>query len=193
MSKSKILIPLVACFIAIVIITSQDKSAQTNTSHASNASSIASAWQQLPKEGVVLEENKIAKNYYIVFDGSGSMGDSGCSGNVSKSEAAKNALKKFFSLLPDDVHTGLLTFDRDGIREVLPIGVHSSEDLTEKVRAVQPGGGTPLSTAIYRAVKSLESQGQKQLGYGEYTLVVVTDGEASKNEDANKPKVNPAK
>ena len=141
------------------------------------------AWQQEPEEGIELEVNKIAKNYYIVIDGSGSMKKSGCSQGISKADAAINALESFSKLLPDTVHIGLLTFDEYGIRETLPLGIHTRKEFLDRVGVLVPGGGTPLLSAITDATKALELQGHKQLGYGEYTLVVVTDGEASEGED----------
>jgi Ca-activated chloride channel family protein len=51
---------------------------------------------------------------------------------------------------------------------------------------VAAGGGTPLSTAIEIAYKKLTAQAKKQLGYGEYHLVVVTDGEATSGYEPDK-------
>ena len=41
------------------------------------------------------------------------------------------------------------------------------------------GGRTPLGRSVSYAMEALSAQARKQLGYGEYHLVVVTDGEAS--------------
>ena len=183
MNKTKVILLIATLLIAYSIMASRNQTSLPSHAVRTNQHNIATAWQQEPKEGVELELNKTAKNYYIVFDGSGSMEDGGCSGNLSKADAAKSALESFSSLLPSDAHIGLLTFDATGIRETLPLGLHSKNEFMDKVRALRPGGETPLNTAISRAVNSLEFQGQKQLGYGEYTLVVVTDGEASNNED----------
>lgn len=183
MNKSKVILSIVILLVTFLIIANRTQIDLSGSRVQASGQNIPTAWQQEPQEGVELEENKTAKNYYIVFDGSGSMGDAGCSGNLSKAEAAKGALESFSSLLPGDAHIGLLTFDARGIRERLPLGLHSKEEFMDKVRALIPGGETPLNTAISRAVESLEFQGQKQLGYGEYTLLVVTDGEASTNED----------
>ena len=51
------------------------------------------------------------------------------------------------------------------------------------VRTATPGGLTPLRSALTQARGKIEAQARRQLGYGEYHLVVVTDGEALPNED----------
>ena len=56
----------------------------------------------------------------------------------------------------------------------LNMGADSNEE-----KSAATGGGTPLSSAIEIAYKSLTAQAKKQLGYGDYHLVVVTDGVAN--------------
>jgi Mg-chelatase subunit ChlD len=51
------------------------------------------------------------------------------------------------------------------------------------VGEVQAASGTPLAHAIELAYGKLLEQAQRQLGYGEYNLVVVTDGHASEGQD----------
>ena len=48
---------------------------------------------------------------------------------------------------------------------------------------MQPDQGTPLKTAIAQGYGALEEQAQRQLGYGEYHLVIVTDGAANRGEE----------
>jgi len=47
-------------------------------------------------------------------------------------------------------------------------------------------GFWPLSVAIEHGYKALTKQASLQLGYGEYHLVVVTDGEANTGYEPNK-------
>ena len=126
-----------------------------------------------------------ARNYYVVLDASGSMTERGCSGDLPKIDAARNALAAFAESLPADANLGLQVFDARGIREQLPLATGTTNRTRFKavLTAVRAGGGTPLHTAITNAYARLEQQGARQLGYGEYHLVVVTDGEASDGQD----------
>ena len=45
-----------------------------------------------------------------------------------------------------------------------------------------PGSGTPLTRAVQMAYELLTEQAGKQLGYGEYHMVIVTDGAANQPE-----------
>jgi Ca-activated chloride channel family protein len=125
----------------------------------------------------------VARNYYVVLDGSGSMVERSCDGNGFKMAQAREALIGFASALPKGANVGLLVFDARGIREVVPLGGPDREPFLRAVRAASPGGLTPLRSAITMARARMEQQARRQLGYGEYHLVVVTDGEASRDED----------
>ncbi|HLB31667.1 MAG TPA: vWA domain-containing protein, partial [Gammaproteobacteria bacterium] len=52
----------------------------------------------------------------------------------------------------------------------------SRDALVETLDRVSASGGTPLKTSIQHAARALTDQGRRQLGYGEYHLVVITDG-----------------
>ena len=49
----------------------------------------------------------------------------------------------------------------------------------QSINEVEAGGGTPLAKSIGFGTDRLVAQYKKQLGYGEYRLIVVTDGQAS--------------
>jgi Ca-activated chloride channel homolog len=123
------------------------------------------------------------KNYYVVFDASGSMGENECTNGGTKLEAAKAALRQFAQSVPANANLGLEVFDAQDVAEHLPLGADNREQFDAAVDAVRAGGGTPLKSAIAQGYAALSRQGQRQLGYGEYHLVVVTDGEASGGED----------
>ena len=132
---------------------------------------------------ITFDENEgkgsTAKNFYFLFDGSGSM-DQYCSGK-RKIDGAKLAVNKFLNQIPEDVNLGLLVFGTSGqneCTEVVPLGSNNREKFKGAINNVDAWGGTPLAEAIRIGTKKLVEQYKKQLGYGEYRLVVVTDGNA---------------
>lgn len=141
---------------------------------------IDNSWPPAVGKQQVIAPNLLANNYYLVVDTSGSMNESGCSGNKPKLVVAKNALKQFVSKLPADANIGLLMFDNGRAAETIAIGPNTQTSISDAIQSVSKGaGGTPLGSAIRAGYKSLTRQAQAQLGYGEYHLVVVTDGYAN--------------
>ena len=134
-------------------------------------------------EPAILGEPSMTRNFYIIFDGSGSM-DSYLNGEI-KIVGAKKAIVKFLAQISDDVNMGLYLFDDYGTREMVPLEPINKDKLLAAVSASSPGGGTPLADAIIFATKQLRKQRKKQLGYGEYNLIIVTDGEASSLPEAS--------
>jgi hypothetical protein len=133
-------------------------------------------------QGAAISYDVLAKNYYLVIDGSGSMDEVNCSAGLRKMDVAKTAVQQFVNQIPVESNVGLLTFDVDGVVQRVSLGSNRTQILRD-VTDMKAGGGTPLRTAIKDAYKSLTLQAQSQLGYGEYHLVIVTDGEASSGED----------
>jgi len=133
-------------------------------------------------DDVVGGEVSLARNFYFIFDGSGSMSDrpprAGDQSFSSKLEGAKWAVDKFMEHVPNDVNFGLWIFDRNGSRETVALGPGTREDFLAAIRRSRAGGGTPLAEAIRSGVDQLVARYKRQLGYGEYRLVVVTDGQA---------------
>ncbi len=134
------------------------------------------------------EKNKISpdllrKNIYIVFDGSGSMADRDCSGGSPKINVARTAFKDFLGKVPNEANVGLHIFDRKGNREVVPLGINNRDGLTQAINAVVPRSGTPLGPAIENAYIQITNQAKNQLGYGEYHIVVITDGIANSGHE----------
>jgi len=125
----------------------------------------------LGNDQVPLEKEVNRKNYYIIFDGSGSMGG-------WKITVAKQALERFIRMIPRQANIGLLAFDAHGVSERAPLGT-GRDDIIRQVNAVAAGGWTPLGQSVETAYDRLCAQGKRQLGYGEYILVVVTDGRAT--------------
>lgn len=123
----------------------------------------------------------IDRNFYFLFDVSGSMDDY-CAGE-RKIEGARTAIFKFLEKVPDDVNLGLLFLGvedtQDGIKEVVPLGKNNKKLFREAIQNMEPSGGTPLDQATWYGTKVLIDQYKKQLGYGEYRLIIITDGLAS--------------
>jgi Ca-activated chloride channel family protein len=133
-------------------------------------------------------EPVLARNYYFIFDGSGSM-DNSFDGK-RKIDGAKQAVWQFIKKVPLTVNLGLYIFDSRGSREVVALGEKKHKDFIEAIRDVRAGGGTPLAEAIKYASDALIKQRKKQLGYGEYNIIVVTDGIANHIPEAGDYAVN---
>jgi hypothetical protein len=126
-------------------------------------------------------EISLARNIYVVFDGSGSMWncppdrdyDGKCTRKII---GAKWAIKEMIKKLPDDVNLGLYVFDEYGNSERVPLGPNNRAQFLAAVDHIRANNGTPLGGAVASGVQALDNQFGKQLGYGEYRLVVVTDG-----------------
>ncbi len=145
-------------------------------------------WPALPKseageERGGMAEDLLAANYYVVVDGSGSMRSTDCSDGRPKMEAAVEALIDFAARLPANANLGMLAFDHHGVAERLPLGSGNREAFNQAVQEIVANRGTPLRSSMEHAYTQLEGQARRQLGYGEYHLVVVTDGIASSGED----------
>ncbi len=132
----------------------------------------------------------MARNFYFIFDGSGSMKSEpggACQGGAQSStklEGAQWAVEQFLEGVPEDVNLGLFLFDREGRREVVPLGNGNRDAFMGAIHNIQAGGGTPLGPALDFGTDRLVEQYKRQLGYGEYRLVVVTDGRADKIPEA---------
>jgi Ca-activated chloride channel homolog len=114
-------------------------------------------------------EVALTRNFYIVFDGSGSM-------SGDRIRRAKAATKAFLQSLPADVNIGLYVFDSWGQSERVALGPNNKATVEAAVDKVDVGGGTPLGAAIRHGTGALVAQYKKQLGYGDYRLIVITDG-----------------
>jgi len=124
----------------------------------------------------------LQRNFYFIFDGSGSMND-GPTGTcrpdkafAHKIDGAKWAVREFLEIVPPDISLGLYVFDGGRRNEVVPLGPNNREQFLHAIDRVRAGGDTPLAEAIRFGTDQLVKQYQQQLGYGEFRLVVVTDG-----------------
>jgi len=138
---------------------------------------MSAAWPFLSEEQALqtLAGDLTARNFVLIFDGSGSMGESDCAGDSRKLEIAKQAVVAWSKSVPGDANLGFYSFNANGTT-TLPLTPGNRQVFIDTVMGIRAGGGTPLSRAMSYAFKTLTSQGKRQLGYGEYTIVVVTDG-----------------
>ena len=130
-------------------------------------------------------ESYFSKNYYVVLDGSGSMDDVGCSNGKKKLIVAKKALSSFVDLISPSDNIGLFVFDFNGVDERVSLGVKNRDLLKSEIDKIRAGGRTPLGSSLEIGFDKLTQAGKEQLGYGEYHIVVLTDGIASDTELVN--------
>jgi Ca-activated chloride channel homolog len=179
----------IAAIFLIGALTACDRSSQQAAPQASAAQPARGPWPFLAAEPAAARDFDpravIKRNYYIVFDASGSMSEKKCSGSERKIDVAKRALLAFADQMSSDANLGLLVFDQRATRELMPIGPISKAAVRDVIGPIEPGGDTPLADAIRRAYAALTQRAVMQLGYGEYHLVVVTDGEASQEDPRN--------
>jgi uncharacterized protein YegL len=123
-----------------------------------------------------------AKNYVLIFDGSGSMAEKGCSGNRPKIDVAKEAVTEWFGSVQGDANVGLVAFHQGGWTK-LPLTPRKNANFANKLKALSPGGNTPLDNAMAEAYDMLTRQARSQIGYGDYLVVVVTDGIATRPQE----------
>lgn len=184
---------LIGLYLAISLFVSctpapvSQQEAQQNIAIAINQDRI-----QIPIDDKILgAAASLTRNFYFVFDGSGSMADGpdgSCKGDQrfsSKVEGAKWAVREFVKKVPTDVNLGLYVFDSNGQREVVSLGPGDHKKFLNEIDNVQASGGTPLARGIYHGTERLVEQYKRQLGYGEYRLVVVTDGQADSIPEAS--------
>lgn len=144
------------------------------------------SWPAIEQAGSAqISASLLAQNYYLVIDGSGSMDEVGCSGDRKKIDVAKEAVNQFIDSIPKDANVGLLVFDNQGISERVTLGINR-DDVKHHVQSISANGGTPLLDAMTSAYSAMTTQAQQQLGYGEYHMVVVTDGEANTGQDPSR-------
>lgn len=121
-----------------------------------------------------------ANNIVVVFDASGSMGDPiGNRDSTIKIIAAKKALKQVLSKTDNNTNIGLFVFGDVSNNNPVPLGPRNIALLNKSIDSIQTGGSTPLGEYLEKAANQLLQQRQKNMGYGRYKILVVTDGEAT--------------
>ncbi|MDP2593896.1 MAG: VWA domain-containing protein [bacterium] len=139
---------------------------------------------------VELAKNLLADIYLVLLDNSGSMTNQDCSGNLSKFDLARKALKGFARSIPLEANLSLMVFTSSGARVVVPFGAGTAhrDKFNHVLDSLQADTGTPLRGALRDAYKVMTEQAHRQLGYGLYRLDIVTDGESGDGDPANTAK-----
>ena len=123
-------------------------------------------------------------NIVAVLDMSGSMGETGCSGSYpTRVGAARAALAAWLDSVPAEANLSLVVFENGIVSLRVPLGTGNRQAIIAVVDDAIPGGMTPLNDAVTLARSVLEKQAARQRGYGEYRIVVITDGAHSEGQD----------
>lgn len=118
----------------------------------------------------------------VLLDDSGSMREQMRSdqGREPRMSVAKTALARVVKQLPEQTQFGLLLMN--GARErggwMIPLGSLNRSSALAQIENVRPDGGTPLGRSMKTAMDELLALRGK-IPYGDYRLLVVTDGEAT--------------
>lgn len=115
-----------------------------------------------------------AKNVVVVVDDSGSMADRMREG-TERMQAAKQALQTVLNNLPQESKVGILALNQGWI---IPLEKLDRSKSTSRINRLKARGGTLLGENMKVAADALMALREDQV-YGEYTLLVVTDGEAN--------------
>jgi hypothetical protein len=190
---------LLVCILAAGLVSCSSQPSQSQQSKSTekkqSPTDFSSLWieqerTKIPIPADIGGQADLTRNFYFIMDGSGSMREPttrDCGGDqrfIDKISGARWAIKKFLENVPEDMNIGLYIFDRDGRREVVPLGKANRDAFLRAVDNIDAGSGTPLAGAVRYGTDQLVAQYKKQLGYGEFRLVVVTDGIANNIPDA---------
>jgi Ca-activated chloride channel family protein len=193
---------LVACAFIGLTACGDDSSSTSNNQQPAQSTQSAPAKAATPSQPAAQApelqgEASLDVNLYVVFDGSGSMDncppippnpnernyDGHCQRKIN---GAKEAVAAVVKTLPPHTNLGLYVFDNNGRSERVKLGPNNSTQFLNQVSRIVAGDGTPLGPAMDKGARALEDQYKKQLGYGEYRLVVVTDGMPDYMSDVTK-------
>lgn len=169
---------IILAFVAALLLSACNQ----QTTEESGSVDFSKQWPPV-SEGAKVETaaNILVTNYLVLLDNSGSMNDSDCSGDKSKFEVAKDALKNFASTLPVNDNISLLIFGDGGAKVVVPFGsgIAHVGQFKSVLSGLSADEGTPLRGALQFSYETMMAQAQRQLGYGVYRIIVVTDGEST--------------
>ena len=142
------------------------------------AAMLLAALAQGPPEALAAPD---ALHVAVVLDDSGSMLDPMPGSRDNKMSVAKGALREVFEALPPGARVGVFALNSPGPAggyELLGIEPHASAEVAGVLDGLQAGGNTPLGERLAEAAAALAAE-RTARKYGDYRLLIVTDGEAS--------------
>ncbi|MBL9137253.1 MAG: VWA domain-containing protein [Verrucomicrobiales bacterium] len=139
-----------------------------------------------PAEPGAVAAETVPASVVILLDSSGSMSERMPGTSHSKLTAAKGALKEVLRRMPASTHVGLLVFGGGSDTWVYPLGPRDDDRLQAGIDGLRADGGTPLGAYIKLSADRLLAERARNLGYGTYRLLIVSDGEAQDQELVNR-------
>lgn len=129
---------------------------------------------------LVAKQLGVGKTVVIVLDDSGSMKKMMGRDSRSRMDVAKQAMQRLIGTLTNDTQLGIVLLNgaknKDGW--LLPLAKLNKAQAIASVSQLKADGGTPLGAVMQLAMEELLELRDEQ-PYGDYRLVVVTDGEAT--------------
>ncbi|MGC9530224.1 MAG: PKD domain-containing protein [Candidatus Bipolaricaulaceae bacterium] len=111
----------------------------------------------------------VPKSILILFDASGSMREP--FEGTTKIDVAREVLTDLIQIMPEDVRVGLRSFSGCGQSQLLvPVKLLDRAALIDQIRAIEPGGLTPLAYTIKQAPKDFIGTPKPWL------VILVSDG-----------------
>ncbi len=99
-------------------------------------------------------------------------------------ERAKEALRQFLAALPTEYNVAIIAINKGIVLSLVHVD-QAREQLETIFERVRAGGKTPLGEAVDQAVQMLNVQKETQAGLGDYTILIITDGESNGRRDVN--------
>jgi Ca-activated chloride channel homolog len=187
-SRGRLLLRVLAVGIVIAVLWDiwgqRQKSSSQPPALAYGEQPTRNDWPALEHVGESFSDPRdlLKSNYYVILDGSQEMAQRGCSSSGSKLDDAVQALAAFIDAVPEDANVGIMAMNQGKLIELAPLqgDVRINPQTLARLGAA---GGAPLRSAIFRADEQLTRQAQRQLGYGEYHLVVISGGAVTPGEE----------